>query len=160
MTKPKEDGINQYEGLIRRLYLEEKMSDAEVAAALPIDVSASGVYHFRTRKGIKGHRRGARSALDSHQAEITRLYTEEKLTDAAIAEKYEVTAEAVRRARIRWGVVTDKNKSTGRYSMDAKFEKIKDQLPDAWERSKRWHTRQKRMVGSSSIGCEIGRAHV
>ena len=41
--------------------------------------------------------------------------------------------------------------------MEARYEEIKDQLPAAWERSKRWHTTQKRMVGSAErVGQEFG----
>lgn len=157
MSKPITDGINRYSDLIRRLYLEEKMSDAEVAAALPIEATASGVYHFRVRTGIKGHRRGAKSALEPHRDEVIRLYIEEKLTDGQIAARYDVTEEAVRRARMRWGVATDRNKKSGRFSREAQFEQIKDQLPDAWERSKRMHPKQKRMMGSAQrVGDEFG----
>lgn len=157
MSNTNTDGINQYADLVRRLYLEEKMSDAEVAAALPIEATASGVYHFRIRNGIKGHRRGGKSSLDLHREEIIRLYTEDKLTDGQIASRYNVTAEAVRRARVRWDVVTDKNKSEGRFSREAQFIQVKDELPAAWERSKRFHKRQQRMVGSSArVGAEFG----
>lgn len=157
MSTPNESGINQHEELVRRLYLEEKMSDAEVAAALPVDITASGVYHFRVRRGIKGHRRGAKSALDPHREEIVRLYVEDGLTDAQIGEAHGVSAEAVRKARRRWGVETNRNKGAGRFSREAQFEQVKDQLPEAWERSKRWHPRQKRMMGSAQrVADEFG----
>ena len=147
----------RYDSEIRRLYLKERLSDAEVAAALPIEVTASGVWHYRTRHGIKGHRRGAKSSLDAHKEEIVRAYTVEKVTDGQIAQRYGVTEEAVRRARIRWGIATDKRKSSGRFSMDARFEEVKSELPAAWERSKRWHCRQQRMMGSSArVAKEFG----
>lgn len=149
--------LNEYDKEIRRLYLEEKMSDEEVAQALPVPATARGISSYRHRYGIKGHRRGPKSSLQKHQEEITKLYVEDGLTDALIAEKFNVTAEAVRNARIKWRIATTRHKKAGRYSMGAKFEEIRDELPAAWERSKRWHARQQRMVGSSArVAKEFG----
>lgn len=148
--------LNEYDDQIREM-ASRGMSDVDIANALPVEVTHHGVHYYRSTRGIQGRKPGAVSKLDDNRDEVTRLYVEEKLSDQVIADRFDVTAEAVRRARIRWGIATDKNKSTGRYSREAQFEKVKDQLPAAWERSKRWHSRQQRMVGSATrVGQEFG----
>jgi len=149
--------LTEYHEEIRRLYVDEGLSDAKVAAALPIETSGQAVYRFRRKVGIEGHGPGRTSPLEPHREEIVRLYTSGEASDDSLAERYGVSSEAVRQARKRWGVETVRRKNSGRYSTDALFEEVKDQLPEAWERSKRWHKIQKRMVGSSArVGAEYG----
>lgn len=150
--------LNEYDQEVRRLYLKEKMSDSEVAKHLPIEVSPQTVARYRAKNGIKGHRRGAKSTLDKHKEDIKRMYVEEGMTDSSIARELGVkSAETIRIQRVKMGIKTNKNKASGRFSMEAKFEKIKDELPAAWERSKRQHSRQNRMVGSAKrVGEEFG----
>lgn len=107
--------------------------------------------------------RGPRSKLEPYDEDIRRMYVDEGLTDKAIAEALpiDVKEETVRQRRNKLGIKTNYNKSTGRFSREADYEKVKDELPAAWERSKRWHKRQKRMVGSAArVGEEFGVSQV
>lgn len=103
--------------------------------------------------------RGPRSKLEPYDEDIRRMYVEEGLTDKAIAEALpvEVSPDSVAIRRKRLGIKTSRNKKVGRFSAEAKYEQVKDELPAAWERSKRMHKTQKRMVGSAArVGKEFG----
>ena len=151
--------LDGYADEIRKM-LFSSMSDARIAKALPIDVDGQMVHRWCQKNGIEKGKAKYASVLDPFADEIKRMYVDEGITDQLIADTLPVTvtADTVRDYRIRrLGIASTRNKKVGRFSMEARYEEIKDQLPAAWERSKRWHTTQKRMVGSSDrVGQEFG----
>lgn len=103
--------------------------------------------------------RGPRSKLEPFDDDIRRMYVEEGLTDKAIAEALpvEVSGDTVAGRRKKLNIPTNRTRRVGRYSVEARYEELKDELPAAWERSKKWHATQKRMVGSAArVGKELG----
>lgn len=135
------------------------MSDARIAEALPVETDGQAVYRWRKHRVEKPDVRHV-SVLDPYAADIRRMYVDEGSTDELIAEALPVTvkAETIRVFRIkRLGIASDRRRKVGRFTMDARYEEIKDELPAAWERSKRWHSTQKRVVGSAArVGEEFG----
>jgi hypothetical protein len=144
---------------IRKL-AAEGLSDARIADALPVDVDGQMVLRWRTKNGVEKGRTKFVSVLDPFADDIRRMYLEEKLTDEVIAERLpvEITGNSVTSYRVRkLGIATDRDRRVGRFVMEARFEEVKDQLPAAWERSKRWHRTQKREVRSAKrVGEEFG----
>jgi transposase len=92
--------------------------------------------------------------------DIKRMYIDEGITDQLIADALPVTvtADTVRDYRIRrLRIASTRHKKVGRFLMEARYEAVKHQLPAVWERSKRWYSTQKRMVGSAErVGQEFG----
>lgn len=128
------------------------MSDARIAEALSVETDGQAVYRWRTKYGVEKPDVRHVSVLDPHAADIKRMYVDEGLTDEVISEALplKVNAETIRAFRIKkLGIKSNRLRKVGRFTMDARYEEIKDELPAAWERSKRWHPTQKREVGSA-----------
>lgn len=127
------------------------VSDARIAETLPVETDGQAVYRWRKKHGVEKVVRYA-SRLDPYAADVRRMYVDEGLTDERIADLLPVTVavETVRSFRMKkLGIPSDRLRKVGRFTMDARYEEIKDELAAAWERSKRWHTVQKRQVGSA-----------
>lgn len=144
---------------IRKL-AAEGLSDARIADALPVDCDGQMVDRWRTKNGVQKAKTKYVSKLDSFANDIRHMYVDEGLTDALIAERLpvDVTDNAVRDYRIKkLGIKSDRKRKVGRFVMEERFEEVKDQLPTAWEESKRWHTTQKRYVRSAErVGRQFG----
>lgn len=136
------------------------MSDAKIADALPVQTDGQAVYRWRKKHHVEKPNVRHASVLDPYASEIKRMYVDEGLTDERIAGMLpvDVSAGAVRVFRIdKLGIPSDRKRKVGRFTMAARYEEIKDELPAAWERSKKWHPTQKRMVGSAlRVGQEFG----
>lgn len=128
------------------------ISDSRIAEALPVIADGQAVYRWRKKHGVEKPKVRYVSILDPYADDIRRMYVDEGLTDEVISEALPVTvnAETIRAFRIKkLGIESDRIRKVGRFTMDARYEEIKDELPAAWERSKRWHPTQKREVGSA-----------
>lgn len=151
--------LDPYADEIRRL-AAEGLSDARIAAALEIDVDGQMVDRWRKKNGVPRVKTKYVSALDPYQEDIRRMYLEDGLTDGLIAQKLpiEVSENSVYSYRTKkLGIKSDRKRKAGRFNMEARFEEIKDELPEAWERSMQWHKTQKRMVGSAKrVGEQFG----
>jgi len=151
--------MDEYTDQICRM-AAEGMSDAKIAEALPIEVSGQIVYRWRIKNGVAKKRPAYASILDPYADDVRRMYVDEGMADQLIADALpvKVDGDTVRAYRIRkLGIQSTRNKKVGRFSMEARYEEIKDQLPAAWERSKRLHKVQNRMVGSAErVGQEFG----
>ena len=159
VPRRKIETLDPHSDEIRKL-ASEGLSDARIADALPVDTDGQMVLRWRTKNGVEKGKTRFVSALDPFADDIKRMYVDEGLTDALIAQRLpvEITDNAVRDYRIKkLGVKSDRKRKAGRFVMEARFEEVKDQLPAAWERSKRWHRTQKRDVGSAKrVGEEFG----
>ena len=127
------------------------LSDARIADQLPVETNGQAIYRWRKKRGVDKIVRHV-SRLDPYAADVRRMYVEEGLTDERIAELLPVSVdiETIRAFRIKkLGIPSDRKRKVGRFTMDARYEEIKDELAAAWERSKRWHPVQKRDVGSA-----------
>lgn len=131
----------------------EGISDARIAAALPIVATGQQVYRFRYANGIEKVKARWASKLDPYADDIRRMYVEERRTDQYIADHLPVQAtdERVRAYRTKTlGVQSDRTgRSSERYITADRYDQIKDELPEVWEKSKQWHQKQNRMVPSS-----------
>lgn len=128
------------------------MSDARIAAALPVETDGQAVFRWRKKHGVEKLDVRHVSVLDPYADDIRRMYVGEGLTDQRIAELLPVSVkdDTIRSFRIdRLGIPSDRHRKVGRFIMAARYEEIRDELPAAWERSKRWHQTQKRDVGSA-----------
>ncbi|OBF38947.1 hypothetical protein A5719_17610 [Mycolicibacterium peregrinum] len=128
------------------------ISDARIAAALPVETDGQKVYRWRKRHCVEKLNVRHASVLDPHAEDIRRMYVDDGLTDELIADALptKVNAETIRAFRVKkLGIDSDRRRKVGRFTMDARYEEIKGDLPAAWERSKRWHPLQKREVGSA-----------
>lgn len=128
------------------------LSDARIAQALLVKTDGQAVYRWRKKHGVEKPDVHHVSVLDPHAADIRRMYVDEGMTDELIADvlPVSVNAETIRAFRIKkLGIPSDRRRKVGRFTMDARYEEVKDQLAAAWERSKEWHSTQKRMVGSA-----------
>lgn len=153
------ESLDPYADEIRKM-AAEGLADARIADAIPVDCDGQMIDRWRRKNGVVKTKTKFVSKLDPFADDIRRMYVEEKLTDEVIAERLpvEITGNSVTTYRVRkLGIETDRNRKVGRFVMEARFEEVKDQLPAAWERSKQWHTTQKRMVGSAErVGQEFG----
>jgi hypothetical protein len=136
------------------------ISDERIAAGLPVVTNGQAIYRWRKKHNVDKPTMRYASVLDPHAADISRMYVDEGLTDERIADLLPVSvgAETIRAFRIkRLGIPTNRQRKVGRFTMAARYEEVKDELPAAWERSKKWHPTQKRMVGSAErVGQEFG----
>lgn len=109
------------EATLRRLYLEEERSIRDIAALY--QVSTRMVYDALSRHRIPrrtvGHRRPTPSAIAFgnrllDKATLQRLYREEGLSIAAIAEANRCPPSRVRNALVRWGIARRRRGRPGR----------------------------------------------
>ena len=151
--------LDPYSDEIRKL-AAEGLSDARIAAALEIDADGQMVDRWRKKNGVPRAKTEYVSALDPYKDEIRRMYLDDGLTDSLIAQSLpiEVSENSVYSYRTKkLGIKSDRKRKAGRFNMEARFEEIKDELPEAWERSMQLHKTQKRMVGSAKrVGEQFG----
>jgi transposase len=140
--------------------ISEGLSDARIAAALPGDFTGQQVYRWRLKNQIARPRARSASVLDPYAEDIRRMYVDEGLPDQVIAERLpvEVHINTVRTYRVeRLGIESTRFKKVGRFSVEARYEEVRPRLPELWEKSKRWHSKQNRMVGSAErVAKELG----
>jgi len=153
------ESLDPYADEIRKL-AAEGLADARIADGLPIDCDGQMIDRWRKRNGVVKTKTKFVSKLDPFADDIRRMYVDEKLTDEVIAERLpiEITGDSITTYRVRkLGIPTDRKRKVGRFVMEDLFEEVKDQLPAAWEESKRWHTTQKRYVRSAKrVGEKFG----
>ena len=161
MAKPRRSikTLDPYAGEIRKL-AAEGLSDARIAAALPIDADGQMVDRWRKKNGVERVKATFVSKLDPFADQIRSMYVDEGLTDQMIADTLplSVTGDSVRDFRLKkLGIKSNRKRKAGRFVMESRFEEVKDGLPEAWQRSMKWHKTQKRLVGSAQrVGKEFG----
>jgi predicted transcriptional regulator len=138
----------------------EGLSCARIAKALDIDADGHMVDRWIKKHGIERAKVKFASVLDPFAEDIRRMYSVDGLTDRMIADALpvSVTENSVYNYRLqKLNIPTSRKRKSGRFTKEALYDDVKDQLPEAWERSKRWHATQKRMVGSAQrVGAQFG----
>jgi transposase len=138
----------------------EGKSDERIAAELPVETDGQSVYRWRKKHHVGKPTLRYASVLDPYADDIRRMYVDEGLTDQHIADTLPVSVgqETIRAYRMkRLGIASDRQRKVGRFTMAARYEELRDELPAAWERSKKWHSTQNRMVGSAQrVAQEFG----